>query len=171
MPLAQAANAQTPGKIMKIRHSVLALPLALSLAVSLAASPLALSTATAAGRDDRLSYPVADVLNSPELKARLPDVKFYFGSQRASVSKSLGETHTNKKTNAFNKTDKVACDWAMLSALIAIGEDAKRRGGNAVVGIESNYKGERTSSNDSYVCGAGNLMAGVALVGTVATVR
>ena len=36
----------------------------------------------------------------------------------------------------------------------AIGEDAKSRGGNAVVGIKSNYKGNETTSNDTYVCGA-----------------
>jgi len=139
--------------------------LALPLGLLVAASP-------AIAADRLLTFPVADVLNNPEYAAKLPQgVTFYFGSQRAAVSRSLGESRTNKKTNAFAKGDKAACEWVMLSALIAIGEDAKNRGGNAVVAIKSNYKGNLTSSNDSYVCGAGALMSGVALVGDVAVVR
>ncbi len=143
---------------------------ALSLGLLVAAAPAAPSMA--AGRDDLINFPIADLLNNPEYKDKLPSgVRFYFGSQTARMGKSLGETRTNKKTNAVGKTDKQACEWAMLSALIAIGEDAKSRGGNAVVGIVSNYKGNETSSKDTFVCGAGNIMAGVALKGTVATVR
>ncbi|RYF92198.1 MAG: hypothetical protein EON95_13245 [Caulobacteraceae bacterium] len=142
------------------------------LALIVALAPSVSTTALAAGRDDRINFPVADVLNNPEFKDKLPaGVRFYFGSQKGRVSKTLGETHTNKKTNAFKKSDKTACEWAMLSALIAIGEDARSRGGNAVVGIKSNYKGDETVSNDTYVCGAGGIMAGVALKGTVAVVR
>ena len=141
-----------------------ALPLALIVAFAPAAQ--------AAGRDEHINFPIADVLNNPEFKDKLPaGVRFYFGSQKAKVSRSLGETHTNKKTSSFKKSDKTACEWAMLSALIAIGEDAKSRGGNAVIGIKSNYKGNETVSNDTYVCGAGGIMAGVALKGTVAVVR
>ena len=146
--------------------AVAALPLALVVTLPSAAPT------TAAGRDEHINFPIADVLNNPEFKAKLPaGVSFYFGSQKARVSKGLGETHTNKKTSSFKKSDKTACEWAMLSALIAIGEDAKSRGGNAVVGIKSNYKGNETVSNDTYVCGAGGIMAGVALKGTVAVVR
>lgn len=142
----------------------------LSLALVAALAPAA--PTLAAGRDEHINFPIADVLNNPEFKDKLPSgVRFYFGTQKAKVGKTLGETRTNKKTNAFKKTDKTACEWAMLSALIAIGEEAKGRGGNAVVGIKSNYKGNETSSNDTYVCGAGGIMAGVALTGTVATVR
>lgn len=145
--------------------AALALPLALAIS---AAAP----AVQAAGRDDVISFPIADVLNNPAYAAKLPaGVKFYLAGQRVSVSRTLGETRTNKKTNAFNKTDKAACEWAMVGALIAIGEDAKGRGGNAVVNIKSNYKGNLTSSSDSYVCGAGGLMAGVALVGDVAVVK
>lgn len=142
----------------------------LSFALVAALAPAA--PTLAAGRDEHISFPVADVLNNPEFKDKLPaGVRFYFGKETAKMGKGLGETHTNKKTSSFKKSDKTACEWAMLSALIAIGEDAKSRGGNAVVGIVSNYKGNETSSKDTYVCGAGNIMAGVALKGTVATVR
>lgn len=145
-----------------------AMPLALVVALA-SAAPI---TAQAAGRDDHINFPIADVLNNPEFKDKLPaGVRFYFGGQKAKITRSIGETNTNKKTSSFKKSDKTACEWAMLSALIAIGEDAKSRGGNAVVGIKSNYKGVETVSNDTYVCGAGGIMAGVALKGTVAVVR
>jgi uncharacterized protein YbjQ (UPF0145 family) len=143
---------------------------ALSLALVAAVAPAA--PTLAAGRDEHINFPIADVLNNPEFKGKLPDgVRYYFGTEKAKVSKSLGATNTNTKTSSFKKSDKTACEWAMLSALIAIGEDARGRGGNAVIGIKSNYKGVETSSNDTYVCGAGGIMAGVALTGTVATVR
>jgi len=149
--------------------AVVALPLALLFA----ATPAAMTPgAWAKGRNELINFPIADVMSNPEMQAKLPQgVKFYFGTQRAGVSKTLGETKTSKKTSSFKKSDKTACEWAFLSALIAIGEDAKQRGGNAVIGIKSNYENNETSSNDTFVCGAGGIMAGVALKGTVATVR
>lgn len=154
---------------MSFKYAALAAPLALALAIT-ALPPV--PAADAKGRDEVINFPIADVLNNPEYKAQLPEgVRYFFGTQRAAVSRSLGETRTNKKTSSFKKSDKAACEWAMLSALIAIGEDAKSRGGNAVVNIKSNYKSNLTSSNETYACGAGNIMAGVALVGDVAVVR
>ncbi|HYE47249.1 MAG TPA: hypothetical protein VEA44_15910 [Caulobacter sp.] len=138
------------------------------LALLVAAAPSAL----AKGRNELINFPIAEVMSNPEFKDRLPKgVRFYFGTQRAAVSKRLGPTHTSKKTSSFKKSDKTACEWAMLSALIAIGEDARARGGNAVINIKSNYENNETSSNATYVCGAGKIMAGVALKGEVAVVR
>jgi uncharacterized protein YbjQ (UPF0145 family) len=74
----------------------------------------------------------------------------------------------NRKTNAFNKSDEEACKWVFLSAMIALQERAIREGANAVVGINSYYKKNEVSSNTQYECHAGNIVAGVALKGTVA---
>ena len=57
----------------------------------------------------------------------------------------------------------------MLSALIELGERA-RLGANAVINIVSDYKKNVASSDAQYECHAGNIIAGVALRGTVATV-
>ena len=38
---------------------------------------------------------------------------------------------TNKKTNAFNKSDLEACQWVFLSALKDFKQMAVRAGGNA----------------------------------------
>lgn len=100
------------------------------------------------------------------------DVAFFFGEQSpGNVVKEFGEIRTNKKTNAFGKSDEKACQWAFLSAMIALKNRALQDGGNAVINIRSNYKNNLTSSETTFQCGAGAMVAGVALVGTVATIE
>lgn len=120
-------------------------------------------------RDDVSNYSIKDALNTADAKAKLgSDVKFYFGGQpHGKVSKSYGEVKTNKKTNAFNKSDEKACQWTFLSAMIALRDRALRDGGNAVINIKSNYRNKESSNNETFQCGSGALMAGVALMGTV----
>lgn len=129
-----------------------------------------LLAADASARDTIQQLPVADVLNDPEYAQRLEGVSFYFGNQaHPEIVENFGEGRTNKKTNAFNKTDEEACRWVMLSALIQLKERAQSLGANAVVNIRSNYKNNETSSDTEYTCGAGAIMAGVALIGTFVT--
>ena len=109
---------------------------------------------------------VADVLNNPEFASQLTGVTFYFGDQpHPAPANTFGEYRTNKKTNAFNKTDIEACERAMLSALITLHKRAVSLGANAVVNIRSNYKNNLVRSDTEYTCGAGGIMAGVALIG------
>ena len=123
----------------------------------------------AMARDDHNMYLIEDALNAPAAQEKLDkDIGLYFGKQKApKAAKKLGEWKTNKKTNAFNKTDKEACEWTFLSAVLELQERALKEGGNAVVNIVSNYKNQETSSETEYMCGNGALMAGVALKGTV----
>lgn len=135
----------------------------------LAVAALTLAVAApAAARNDVMKFPIADALRTPDAKAKLdPSIRLYFGSNPGGAVQTIGETRTNKKTNAFNKTDKQACEWAFLGAVLALQQKAKKTGGNAVVGIVSNYKNDRTSSTTHYVCGVGNVVAGVAFKGTI----
>jgi uncharacterized protein YbjQ (UPF0145 family) len=48
---------------------------------------------------------------------------------------------------------------------------ARKEGGNAVVNIKSNYRNELTESPTEFTCGAGAVIAGVALVGDVVTLK
>ena len=57
--------------------------------------------------------------------------------------------------------------YAIRSYYVALKERALKEGGNAVVEIQSNYKNNLTSSQETFQCGAGTLMAGVALSGKV----
>ena len=124
-------------------------------------------------RDTVANFPVDEALSQEKAKSLLgSDIKFYFGDQKhGKVIKNFGEFKTNKKTNAFNKSDKEACEWAFLSAMLALKKRAVQKGGNAVINIKSNYKNNLTSSNDSFECGAGAIMSGVALVGTIVTIE
>jgi uncharacterized protein YbjQ (UPF0145 family) len=123
----------------------------------------------AVARDEQNLYPIGQVLNSGAALAKLDRrIRFFFGTQRhPKVMKDFGEWQTNKKTNAFAKSDQQACEWVFLSAMIALQERARKEGANAVINIFSNYKGIETNSDAEYVCGAGGLMAGVALKGRV----
>lgn len=126
----------------------------------------------AMARDTVLHLPLADVLAMPEAKEKLdPSIHIYLsGSKTPPTQKQFVEVVTNRKTNAFNKTDEVACRWVALSALIELQEAAKRQGANAVMDVVSYYKKQPFTSATEYECHAGALIAGVALKGKVATV-
>jgi citrate lyase gamma subunit len=112
-------------------------------------------------------FPLEDALNTPAAKEKLDSsVKLYFGNQNhPKVAKVIGEWGTNKKTNAFNKSDKEACEWVFLSAILSMQERARSEGSNAIINIKSNYKSIETSSETEYMCGAGAVIAGVAFKG------
>jgi len=125
-----------------------------------------LFTPIAEARDSLQQYPVADVLNDPGFASQIAGVSFYFGNTaHPGVTQEFGEFRTNKKTNAFNKSDKEACEWAFRSAILSLHKRAISLGANAVINIRSNYKNRVTISDTEYTCGAGGFVAGVALIG------
>jgi uncharacterized protein YbjQ (UPF0145 family) len=128
----------------------------------------------AEARDDRQKFPIKAALKkSDAYKEKIEsDIPLYFGKQKTPlVEKRVGEWTSNKKTNAFNKSDQEACDIAFISAAAALQDRARREGGNAVVNIRSVYKKEDVASETEYLCGSGSVMAGVALRGTVVTFK
>ena len=136
------------------------------------AALLVLFSADASARTTIHHLEVADIFNNPEYASRLEGVTFYFGGQsHGEIAKSYGEYRTNKKTNAFNKSDKEACEWVMLSALLALHSRAMDLGANAVVNVRSNFKNKLFVSDTQYSCGAGGIMAGVALIGDVVIIE
>jgi hypothetical protein len=129
----------------------------------------ALAFSAADARDERLKMPIAAAMESEEAKEKLgTEVKFFFGSQTApKAERTFGTFTSNKKTNFANKSDEEGCKIAFLSAMIALRDRALREGGNAVVNIHSVYKNAPFHSETEYECGAGKIMGGVALRGTV----
>lgn len=123
-----------------------------------------LFSANSFARDTVHHLPIKDVLNMPEAKQKLdPSIKFYFGH---SVGGSIVKTDsTNKKTNAFNKSDEQACRWSMLSALVQMQQRAKQLGVKKVSNVVSYYKKNTYRNANLYECHAGNIVAGVALKG------
>jgi len=123
-------------------------------------------------RDDIGDYTISSVLESEKAKSKLGSIKFYFGNQKhGKVTKRYGVFSTNKKTNAFGKSDQQACEHVFLSAMIQLKQRAEQMGGNAVINIKSNYKNNLTSSDTTFKCGAGTVIAGVALQGEVVTIK
>jgi hypothetical protein len=122
-----------------------------------------------AARDDQKLFPIRQALSSPDAKSKLdPGIRLYFGRQgHPGVTRDHGEWKANKKSNAFARPDQQACEWAFLSAVISLQERARKEGANAVVNIFSNYRNIPGGNETEYVCGAGALMAGVALKGRV----
>ncbi|HEY4803978.1 MAG TPA: excinuclease ABC subunit A [Paraburkholderia sp.] len=137
----------------------------------LAALCAALAASHAYARDSIDSYSVDEALKSEPGKVG-DDIALYFAGQRhPAVQKTLGKLATNKKTNAFNKSDQEACQHVFLSAVIELQARARQQGGNAVVNIKSNYRNELRESATEFTCGAGAMIAGVALVGDVVTLK
>ena len=123
-------------------------------------------------RDTRHQFDIATAIAAMKADGTLDgSVQFHFKGGRTPAATRLGPANTNKKTNAVGKSDEVACQWVFLGALKALQEAAKARGANAVVDIESNYKSQPFASATQYECGAGGLMAGVALKGAYAKVN
>ncbi len=143
--------------------------------IAAVAAILALTSASlAVARDDRLMFPVKAALEKGKTtKDKLdPQIRLYFGKQQTpAVEKRIGEWTSNRKTNAANKSDQEACEIAFVSAAISLQQRARKEGGDAVINIRSVYKNENVESGTEYLCGAGTLMSGVALRGTVVTFK
>lgn len=125
-------------------------------------------------RDDVMAFSISDAMATDEAKNILGEnVKFYFGDIQPNekVLRTIGEYKTNRKTSAVGKSAVDACQRAFISNLIALRDSAKNVGGNAVVNIRSNYRNNTTTSNDTFQCGVGGVIAGVALMGDVVAVE
>lgn len=120
-------------------------------------------------RDTIVRVSVEEAMTTQDAKVKLDvGVRFFFGDQKhAEIVTRIGTYTANKKTNAFNKSDQEACKWAFLSAMISLQDRAIAEGGNAVVNIRSFYKKRDFTSATEFECGAGAMVAGVALVGDV----
>lgn len=127
----------------------------------------------AGARDTRHLLSYADAMNNDEAKSKLDQgVQFFFGEQEhPPVEKELGTWVANKKTNASNKSDERACQWAFLSAMISLQQRAVNEGGDAVINIHSYYKKNTNVEPTKFECGAGTFVAGVALEGTVVKLK
>lgn len=99
-------------------------------------------------------------------------VKFYLAGvpPRGKVKVLSPNAVTNKKTNAFNKSDEAACEWALQSALLTLQDAARKANANAVTNLVSYYKKNERKDATTYECHAGAVVAGVALKGDLARI-
>ena len=127
-----------------------------------------LLTTQAHARNEYKEFSVIETMQLEVFKNKLgDDVKSYFGdSLHSKIIKTYGEWPSLKKTNAFNKTDEYACQWALLSGLLSLKKRALREGGNAVI-VRTNNDHRAKSSAKVFECEIGNIIASVALLGKV----
>ncbi|MGH8462015.1 MAG: excinuclease ATPase subunit [Stenotrophobium sp.] len=134
---------------------------------------LALAAPVTYARDDVQQMSIADAMNSADAKDQLDgSVKFYWSTQsHPAVVQKYGTFTSNKKTSFFGKSAEAGCARAFLSAMIAMQARAVHEGGNAVIDLHSVYKGHEFESATQYECGAGAIMGGTALRGTVVKIK
>ena len=137
---------------------------------AMAITSLVVSLATVSplhARDTRHLLPIAAAMETKDAQDKLDgSVKFFFGDQAAAqVLTKLGSDVANRKTNAFGKSDEKACNWAFLSALVALEKRAQQLGANAVINVVSYYNKKVMSSTTEFECHAGAVIAGVVLKG------
>lgn len=133
----------------------------LTLAALLAAAPVASHAA-----DKVVHLPFDNAVKAATASGKLDgSVKFYLAGTTPAGQLTVVNDNVDitRKTNAFGKKDQVTCDWAMQSALIALQDDAKRAGANAVIDISGDWNGSRYSDSQNYECHVGFLMSGVSL--------
>ncbi|MFJ4372376.1 excinuclease [Pseudomonas japonica] len=124
-------------------------------------------------RDTALYLPFEKVVQQMTAEKKLDgSVKFYLAGvqPKGKVTVVSPGAVTNKKTNAFNKSDEAACEWALQSALLTMQDAAKRVNANAVTNIASFYKKNERKDAVTYECHAGAVMAGVAIRGDLSRV-
>lgn len=125
-------------------------------------------------RDTQLYLPFQKVVAQMTAEGKIDgSVKYYLaGNQpRGKVTVVSPNAITNKKTNAFNKSDTEACEWALQSAILTLDSAAKKVGANAVTNIVSYYKSNAHADANNYECHAGAFIGGVALKGDLSKVQ
>ena len=141
-----------------------ALALALAFVASAVASP-------AYARTTFHDLAVAEA-RQDEKAANLLEVPFYMAGQKhPRVAKDLGTFKSNRRTNAFGKSDERACNIAFLSAIISLQQRAQQEGGDAVVDIKSITRHNDLESASQFRCAAGAVIANVALTGRVVKLK
>lgn len=124
-------------------------------------------------RDTMLLLPFDKVIQQMTQEGKLDGIRFYLAgaAPRGKVSVLQANAVTNKKTNAFNKSDTEACEWVLQSAILQLRDSAKAAGANAVTNIASYYKKNERKDAVNFECHAGAFIAGVALKGDLSKVN
>ena len=123
--------------------------------------------------DRIVHFPFANAIAEATQSGKLDGtVKFYLAGSapQGQVTVIKSDVSVNRKTNAFAKGDQKTCDWALQSALIALQDQAKAAGANAVIDIVSDY-GDEYRDGEKYECHVGFLMSGVIMKGKIAKVQ
>lgn len=94
--------------------------------------------ASADARNDTYYFNNADVVSDPGFKQLGPTVALYFADQTPpKVAQNLGIFVGNKIAKTRGESDEQWCREAALGALAELRDEASKRGGDAVIDIQS----------------------------------
>jgi len=110
------------------------------------------------------TWKIATFQANTEYMARLEGFRMEWGRGSGTA---IGTTESRRPTNGIGKSDEAACQWALLSALLAIKADAQARGGSAVVNLRSFATGQEFVSTTEYQCISGATNSRVYIRGTI----
>jgi len=132
----------------------------------------ALLSTPALAADRSVYLPLEEAVAAAKAAGKIDgSVRFYLAGVGPKGQILQRDSVTNKKTNAFGKSDAVACQYVAQSAIIALHNAAKQAGANAVTNIVSFYKRNEYKDKTNYECHAGAVIAGVALKGDLTKVK
>ncbi|MCI4644113.1 MAG: excinuclease ATPase [Hyphomonadaceae bacterium] len=111
---------------------------------------VALASPAAFADRDIQTWSIQEAMSSENFQDRLGNFRFVWGDTVS--GQRVMSTSTRKATNGINKSDRAACEWALLSALIAFKEQAEANGATSVQGIKSTATGTPFSSTTEFQC-------------------
>lgn len=122
--------------------------------------------------NNALFLPLEEVLNSPEARAVLGQIKAYPGSAPTpAFAERYGPFEYDGEGDVKALGREGACRKAVAEALAAILDDVSDQGYNAIIRIRS-YLGRQAAPNDKEIeCEAGSKWASVTVQATLATVQ
>ena len=124
--------------------------------------------ANAEARNDAYYLNNADVVNDPGFKQLGSNVALCFADQTPpKVAQNLGTFVGNKIAKTRGESDEQWCKEAALGALAELRDEASSRGGDAVINIQSSWKGHPIPDKTKYECHAGGTGGHISLEGTI----
>jgi hypothetical protein len=128
-----------------------------------------MTVGNASAVDERWMFSLEEAMKSRAAKLKLdPNIKLYFGNQaHPAVLQSIAEWNIHKTSNGFGRTDKKACQRALIGILVEMQEKARQKGANAIVNIKSNYMNAEFSSETEFQCVSGHLVSVVEMKGSL----
>jgi hypothetical protein len=148
-----------------------------SFSAALLTGALALAVVLPAhARNEIHRLPVAEAMGKTHSREIVGDLPLRFGSASAAGSElmpdtaeALGEASIVVDPRARQHlTDEEACQLAFEDAIAKLADRARHAGAAAVVGIVSNFKGERVDDPKSYDCHSGSSKSYVTLQASLA---
>ncbi|MGO9267002.1 MAG: hypothetical protein ACLQBA_19355 [Candidatus Binataceae bacterium] len=134
----------------------------------IAALVLLTFVANAEARNDTYYLPNAAVVSDPGFGQLGNKVALYFADQTPpKVAQNLGAFVGNNIAKTRGESDEQWCKEAALGALGELRDEAISRGGDAVINIQSSWKGNPIADKTKYECHAGGTGGHISLEGTI----